>query len=76
MHQYERHDMLIIDELGYLPISIDETKLLFQLINSRYERKSAIITTNVPLSSWEIVLHGTANRKSHFRSTYLSFTCG
>ena len=52
MRRYERYDLLIIDELGYLPISANEAKLLFQLINGRYERKSTIITTNVPLSSW------------------------
>ena len=51
MRRYERYDLLIIDELGYLPISENEAKLLFQLINGRYERKSTIITTNVPLSS-------------------------
>lgn len=51
MHRYERYDLLIIDELGYLPISANEAKPLFQLINGRYERKSTIITTNVPLSS-------------------------
>ena len=51
MRRYERYDLLIIDELGYLPITADEAKLLFQLINGRYERKSTIITTNVPLSS-------------------------
>lgn len=48
MRRYERYDLLIIDELGYLPISAN----VFQLINGRYERKSTIITTNVPLSSW------------------------
>lgn len=52
MRRYERYNLLIIDELGYLPISANEAKLLFQLINGRYERKSTIITTNVPLSSW------------------------
>ncbi len=46
MHRYERYDLLIIDELGYLPISANEAKLLFQLINGRYERKSTIITTD------------------------------
>ncbi len=51
MRRYERYDLLIIDELWYLPISANEAKLLFQLINGRYERKSTIITTNVPLSS-------------------------
>ena len=45
MRRYERYDLLIIDELGYLPISENEAKLLFQLINGRYERKSTIITT-------------------------------
>ena len=33
MRRYERYDLLIIDELGYLPISANEAKLLFQLIN-------------------------------------------
>ena len=47
MRRYERYDLLIIDELGYLPISANEAKLLFQLINGRYERKSTIITINV-----------------------------
>ena len=59
MRRYERYDLLIIDELGYLPISENEAKLLFQLINGRYERKSTIITTNVPLSSWGTVLNST-----------------
>lgn len=53
-------DLLIIDELGYLPIASDEANLLFQLINGRYERKSTIITTNIPLSSWGTVLHNPA----------------
>ena len=64
MHRYERYDLLIIDELGYLPISANEAKLLFQLINGRYERKSTIITTNVPLSSWGTVLNSTATAEA------------
>ncbi|MFR0545417.1 ATP-binding protein, partial [Limosilactobacillus reuteri] len=39
-------------------------RLLFQLINGRYERKSTIITTNVPLSSWRAVLHSTATAEA------------
>ena len=69
MRRYERYDLLIIDELGYLPISANEAKLLFQLINGRYERKSTIITTNVPLSN-----RGQGNRRSHFRPPCLSLT--
>ena len=64
MRRYERYDLLIIDELGYLPISANEAKLLFQLINGRYERKSTIITTNVPLSSWGTVLNSTATAEA------------
>lgn len=60
MRRYERYDLLIIDKLGYLPISANKAKLLFQLINGRYDRKSTIITTNVPLSSWGTVLNSTA----------------
>lgn len=57
---YERYDLLIIDELGYLPISAN----VFQLINGRYERKSTIITNNAPLSSWGIVLNSTATAEA------------
>ena len=64
MRRYERYGLLIIDELGYLPISANEAKLLFQLINGRYERKSTIITTNVPLSSWGTVLNSTATAEA------------
>ncbi|WP_080876956.1 IS21-like element helper ATPase IstB [Ligilactobacillus ruminis] len=64
MRRYERYDLLIIDELGYLPISANESKLLFQLINGRYERKSTIITTNVPLSSWGTVLNSMATAEA------------
>ena len=57
---YERYDLLIIDELGYLPISAN----VFQLINGRYERKSTIITTNMPLSSWGTVLNNIATAEA------------
>ena len=41
-------DLLIIDELGYLPIDKQGSDLLFQVISNRYERGSVIITTNKP----------------------------
>lgn len=50
--RYARYDLLIIDEIGYLPINHDEANLLFQLINARYERYSTIITSNSDLSNW------------------------
>lgn len=50
--RYARYDLLIIDEIGYLPVEHDEANLLFQLINARYERSSTIITSNSELSTW------------------------
>ena len=44
--------MLIIDEVGYLPIDKEAANMLFQLINRRYEKASTIITTNKPFSEW------------------------
>lgn len=44
---------MIIDELGYLPISKEDSKLFFQLIDRRYERNSTIITTNINFSQWD-----------------------
>lgn len=45
--------LLIIDELGYLPISKEDSKLFFQLIDKRYERNSTIITTNINFAQWD-----------------------
>ena len=45
--------LLIIDELGYLPISREDSKLFFQLIDRRYERNSTIITTNINFAQWD-----------------------
>ena len=44
--------MLLIDEVGYLPIDKEGGNLLFQLINKRYEKHSTIITTNIPFGKW------------------------
>jgi len=52
LKKYAGYAVLIIDEVGYLPFSKEGSNLLFQLINMRYERKSTIITTNIPLSQW------------------------
>ena len=49
---YTRYRLLIIDELGFLPIQQGDEKLLFQVIDQRYENKSTIVTTNVQFSEW------------------------
>ncbi len=50
MKRYSNYELLIINEIDYLPIKSDDANLLFQLVNSSYEQHSTIITTNVPLS--------------------------
>lgn len=47
-----KYKLLIIDEVGYLPIDLEAANMLFQLINKRYEKNSTIITTNKPFSKW------------------------
>ena len=47
-----KYRLLIIDEVGYLPIDLEAANMLFQLINKRYEKNSTIITTNKPFSKW------------------------
>jgi len=53
LKKFSGYRLLIIDELGYLPISGDDSKLFFQLIDKRYERNSTIITTNINFSQWD-----------------------
>ena len=47
-----KYKLLIIDEIGYLPITKEGAYLFFQLINKRYEKKSTILTTNQVFSKW------------------------
>lgn len=49
---YNKYKLLIIDEIGFLPLSKDDANMFFQLIAKRYEKKSTIITTNIPFSKW------------------------
>ena len=53
LKHYTSYKLLIIDEIGYLPIEPEDAKLFFQLINMRYERRSTIFTTNVNFRAWD-----------------------
>lgn len=53
LKHYTKYKLLIIDEIGYLPIDAEDAKLFFQLIDARYEKKSTIFTTNVNFKAWE-----------------------
>ena len=47
--------LLIIDELGYVPLSITGAELLFEVFSQRYERVSTIVTSNLPFEDWTSV---------------------
>jgi DNA replication protein DnaC len=49
---YKSLDLLIIDELGYLPLDIQGAKLLFELVESKYEHSSIIVTSNRSFNEW------------------------
>src|SRR5699024_1457072 len=55
MRQIEKLDLLILDELGYIPLHKEGAELLFQVISTCYERKSLGLTTNLQLGQWKYV---------------------
>jgi DNA replication protein DnaC len=54
--QLGKLDLLILDELGYVPASKAGAELLFDVIATAYERSSLIVTTNLPFENWTEVL--------------------
>lgn len=57
LKHFTKYRVLIIDELGYLPIDKDDSKLFFQLIDMRYEKKSTILTTNINFNNWDEIFY-------------------
>jgi DNA replication protein DnaC len=47
-----RYGLLIVDEVGYIPFDQDAANLFFQLVSSRYEHASLILTSNLPFARW------------------------
>jgi len=56
-----RYDVIVLDELGYVPFDRQGADLLFGLVTKVYERKSLVVTTNLPFARWsEVFLDATA----------------
>ncbi len=54
--QLSKLDLLILDELGYVPATKIGAELLFDIVSTAYERTSLIVTTNLPFENWTEVL--------------------
>ena len=52
LKRFYKYDLLILDELGYVPFSSKGAQLIFQVIGDRHEQKSTLITTNLSFDKW------------------------
>jgi DNA replication protein DnaC len=52
------YKLLILDEIGYLPMSREQANLFFQVVARRYEHGSAILTSNLTFGSWDAAFAG------------------
>jgi DNA replication protein DnaC len=60
IRRYTNVDLLVCDELGYVPIDTRAVDLFFQIISRRHEKASTIISTNLPFKEWGAVFPGAA----------------
>jgi len=56
---YQSPDILVVDEIGYLPLGQQGSNLIFQVISARHEKKSTMITTNLPFAQWGNIFDST-----------------
>jgi len=52
---WQRYELVIVDELGYLPLEREAAQLLFQFFADRYERGSVVVTSNLEFSQWSAI---------------------
>lgn len=74
LKKYEKPALLILDELGYLPIDKAGADLLFQIISKRYEQGSIIITTNRVFKDWPEIFNNDATMTSALLDRLLHHT--
>ena len=55
--RFERYDLIILDELGYISFDKEGSELLFTFLSLRAERKSTIITTNLSFDRWDEIFN-------------------
>ncbi len=55
LKKLDKFDAVIIDDISYIPQDRDETDVLFVLLAERYERRSLVVTSNLPFSQWDKV---------------------
>lgn len=55
LKKLDKFEALIIDDLSYIPQEREETDVLFVLLAERYERRSVVITSNLPFSKWDTI---------------------
>jgi DNA replication protein DnaC len=55
LRHYAKQSLLVIDEVGYLAFDNRNADLLFQVVARRYERKSLVLTTNLPFRDWPTI---------------------
>jgi len=58
--RYQKHlarqELLIVDELGFVPLSKTGAEMLFEILSQRYERSATLVTSNLPFAEWTEVL--------------------
>jgi DNA replication protein DnaC len=59
LHFYQSPDLLVCDELGYLSLGPQGSHLFFQVISHRHQKKSTLVTTNLPFAEWGKVFDST-----------------
>jgi DNA replication protein DnaC len=55
MMRWQRYELIVLDEVGYVPLADIGAEFLFQVISERAERAAIIVTTNLPFSEWTTV---------------------